>query len=368
MAYKAPQRKKAVQLRKKGLRCKAIAAEVGFNSAKAASAVVSRFSKSKKYTDAPRRKGRCKLNNKQLAILKHIIVTHPTASLREKRDLFNNRPNIKAAGITISHSTVARLTKRWCDRAAPPSPWQQQSINYKAARIAFCKNRLRIGNIISLDSCEIDTRDLVDDLNAKPQTVRKGTVPQAFPVPPVNASPQVHLYASLAGGDQALSNVTFVPYKRKQQYVYAGLCRPADRDKQEAFASKHLAPVLKEVCRHAEANNMKQGEWQLLLGGASQHTSSEAKQMLRAASIRIVKDFPAHSPDLNPIERVWHLLREQLRKLIAKGGVPATNAKLEELVLKAWGQISRATAKKYMKALPGRMKWVRDNGGRFPAP
>jgi transposase len=368
MGYDPDQRKKVVQLRKKGLGFQAIADEVGISSAKAAGEGFARYSKRRTYTDAPRRKGHRKLDINQEAILKRVILNNPTCSLREKQVLFNNRPKILAAGITLSHTTISRCTHEWFDVTAPPTAAQQQSEDFTDARIKFCRKQLRTRSIISLDSCEIDTRDLVSDLNAKRQAVRKGCVPAPFPTPPHNASPAVHLYGSVANGDEPLSKVIMVPFKRKQQYVSSGQCKPAERQQKEAFASKHLGPVLKEVCRHAKANNMKRGTWQLLLDGASQHTSAEAKDMLASAGISTVKDFPAHSPDLNPIERVWHLLRAQLRKLIAKHGVPANSKQLEKLVIDAWSRVSKTTARKFMQALPKRMKWVREHGGRFPAP
>jgi len=367
MAYLASDRKNAVQLYKHGLSYKAIAQQLGFPNVKAASRVVNRFRNRKTFNDATRRKGRSKLNSNQRNRLKRVILRNPQASLREKRDMFNARPRNIEEGITVSTSTVSRFTQQHFDITAPPTAEQQQSRGFRDARIAFCKTRLRTTRIISLDGCEIDTRDLVNDINAKRVAVPRGTVPQPLPMPPHNAAPAVHLYASAANGKVPLSSSIFVPFKRKQQFVSAGQCSPSDREQQEAFASRHLAPVLKEVCRHAEVNGMKPGTWQLLLDGASQHTSWQAMQMLESAGISTVEDFPAHSPDLNPIERVWHLLREQLRKLMPKRGVPRSSEELEQLVLDAWSRVSRATVKKLMQALPGRMTWVASHDGQFPA-
>ncbi len=42
----------------------------------------------------------------------------------------------------------------------------------------------------------------------------------------------------------------------------------------------------------------------MVLDGASIHTANHTKKWLQAQGFDIVEDWPSHSPDLNPIEKV----------------------------------------------------------------
>ena len=43
------------------------------------------------------------------------------------------------------------------------------------------------------------------------------------------------------------------------------------------------------------------------------HTAKRVKQYLTEENIKVM-NWPAHSPDLNPIENLWHIIGEQVRE------------------------------------------------------
>ena len=53
----------------------------------------------------------------------------------------------------------------------------------------------------------------------------------------------------------------------------------------------------------------------LLLDGETVQHTPEAKRMMRSFGIETLKDWPPHSPELNPQEHVWSRAEPDLRKL-----------------------------------------------------
>ena len=62
----------------------------------------------------------------------------------------------------------------------------------------------------------------------------------------------------------------------------------------------------------------------LLLDGETIMHTNEAKAALKANRIRILPDWPASSPDLNPQENVWGWADNELRRTERKGDNVAT--------------------------------------------
>ena len=73
--------------------------------------------------------------------------------------------------------------------------------------------------------------------------------------------------------------------------------------------------------------------------------------------IRMV--WPAHSPDLNPIENVWRLLKYRIGKRF-----PKTDAEVRQYLLEEWEKLDIEDFRKYIESMPKRCKAViAANGG-----
>ena len=73
------------------------------------------------------------------------------------------------------------------------------------------------------------------------------------------------------------------------------------------------------------------------------HTSNEAKEFLEASGVNWWRT-PAESPDCNPIENLWHELKEYNRRVIK----PRNKEKLIEGIKKFWKTVSVAKCNKYI--------------------
>ena len=88
----------------------------------------------------------------------------------------------------------------------------------------------------------------------------------------------------------------------------------------------HLLPV---------GRRLGGAEWTFQHDNASIHTAKDTKAWLERHNIRVI-DWPALSPDLNPIEKLWGILA---RRVYANGRQFNNVEELEDAVLKEWDRI-----------------------------
>lgn len=69
--------------------------------------------------------------------------------------------------------------------------------------------------------------------------------------------------------------------------------------------------------------------------------------------------LPSNSPDLNPIENVWHILKSRLRKRFAKGEKrPHSEDELWEALVEEWERLDQDTLNKLVDSMPNRLEEV----------
>ena len=89
------------------------------------------------------------------------------------------------------------------------------------------------------------------------------------------------------------------------------------------------------------------------------HTSGRVREWLGNANINWW-ETPAESPDLNPIENLWHELKEYLRRVIK----PKTKQELIDGIIEFWDTVDITKTRKYIshvkKVVP---KIIDVNGG-----
>ena len=92
--------------------------------------------------------------------------------------------------------------------------------------------------------------------------------------------------------------------------------------------------------------------------GASPHTSKKTTAFLLKNNITVLTPWPAYSPDINPIENLWAILKNNL------GGYNFT--KKEDLIKKAiqeWNSIDQKIIHNLISSMNNRLKLVRKNDG-----
>ena len=96
----------------------------------------------------------------------------------------------------------------------------------------------------------------------------------------------------------------------------------------------------------------------LMQDGASAHTASATKNWLAERSVNTLSDWPANSPDANPIEHVWAYLERRLQKRDC-----STDDELWDLLQKEWNKVPMSYIEKLYNSMPNRLKAMRTMRG-----
>lgn len=92
----------------------------------------------------------------------------------------------------------------------------------------------------------------------------------------------------------------------------------------------------------------------LMHDNARCHTARITQQFLEEVEMRTM-DWPALSPDLNPIEHLWDQLKRRVR---ARNSAPSTVEELKTALLEEWDNIPQEDVKKLIRSMKNRLKAV----------
>ncbi len=92
---------------------------------------------------------------------------------------------------------------------------------------------------------------------------------------------------------------------------------------------------------------------------AKPHSARITKSWLRRKRVRVL-DWPACSPDLSPIENVWHILKRKMRQR-----KPRTVAHLKTCLQEEWDKITPETLHHLVSSVPKRLLSVVKRNGNI---
>lgn len=107
------------------------------------------------------------------------------------------------------------------------------------------------------------------------------------------------------------------------------------------------------------SDDFMDGDFMYQQDNASIHVSKESKAWFASVDIELL-DWPARSPDLNPMENLWGILA---RKVYHGGRKYSSIQELEVAVRHYWRQIDTSMLEKLVNSMPNRLfKLVKRNG------
>jgi len=90
------------------------------------------------------------------------------------------------------------------------------------------------------------------------------------------------------------------------------------------------------------------------------HTAADVQKWILMNKIKVLKDWPSQSPDLNPIEHLWSELERRIR---SRPQTITKVAELETALQEEWGKISRSQVMALIESMPRRIEAVIANNG-----
>ncbi|CAJ0967905.1 unnamed protein product, partial [Ranitomeya imitator] len=93
--------------------------------------------------------------------------------------------------------------------------------------------------------------------------------------------------------------------------------------------------------------------------GAPCHKAKVITKWLMEQNIEILGPWPGNSPDFNPIENLWLIIKRQVDKQ-----KPTNSGKMQELIMQEWTAISQDLVQKLIESMPGRIAEVLKKKGK----
>ena len=108
------------------------------------------------------------------------------------------------------------------------------------------------------------------------------------------------------------------------------------------------------------AQNMYRRNWRLQQDNDPKHTSRVAKEFIAENGI-CVMDWPSNSPDLNPIENMWQLMKDNVEKRM-----PQNIDELTTFLAEEWEAIPQEIVNNLVASMKNRCESVlAKNGDRI---
>ena len=108
------------------------------------------------------------------------------------------------------------------------------------------------------------------------------------------------------------------------------------------------------------ARRMYGSDWRLQQDNDPKHTSRVAKNFISRNGVQTI-DWPSNSPDLNPIENMWQIMKNNVEKRNPQGVEELTQFMKEE-----WDAISEEVVNNLVSSMRTRCDLVsRENGDRI---
>ena len=113
------------------------------------------------------------------------------------------------------------------------------------------------------------------------------------------------------------------------------------------------------LCDHLPSSFEKSQATIFQQDGAPAHTAKSVTKWLQDCEVKYINDWPGNSPDINPIENLWAIMKADLQDKDV-----STLPKLEAALKESWMNISPETLQNLALSIPKRLLSIKKCNGR----
>jgi transposase len=239
-------------------------------------------------------------------------------------------------GVQVHPSTIVRMRNGLDFQYQPPRHVQALTEKQIADRITFCRKMLLQNSAVLGCICFSDESRIVLGDDKQWVWYRKGENNPSSNVEIEKFPKALMVFAVIGQG-----------YKSKILFVEGTI-----------NADKYMQNI--NNLQFIEELDQLHGpfQWIFQQDGARCHTAHEVVDWLEE-SVDLIVDWPANSPDLNPIELLWAVLKAAVQKFR-----PETLDDLKVVLQAAWDSISQDTIDRLVASFPARLKLCEAVGGQ----
>jgi transposase len=237
-----------------------------------------------------------------------------------------------------SKSNVRRSLQRTRHKNKARRLAPQQDEGDRQARVAFCKRLLAVlaskncPLILWSDEKIFDSQDHGD----KTMWIKKDS--DLIPRHRSQSAHQVHVWGVISNDPKWCKLIVHDALDKKAPRYKRGRPRkdepprPPKAKKRNVTADIYFESCVKQLFKSKTA--AEKASVLLMQDGAKPHTALSTTKRIKKLGVVVLPGWPARSPDLNPIEKVW----SHLAKAVSKRG-PVTKEKLDQFVVEEWNKL-----------------------------
>lgn len=260
----------------------------------------------------------------------------------------------QAYGKRFSNSTVRRILKKNGLKHLSPRVVPQLTAQHKADRVQFAKICLRREVVSWRRTLVTDSKYFQTEPKGRP-AARWCTPATRGSVARVSHPISVHVYMGISyWGVTKLKFVTGT-HKQGSQYINPKTMRPYTGVCGQEYSDVVTQCFKPEGDRLFQQSSKWAGNWQLQQDNARVHTTPQNLALIESiVPGGLFPKWPAHSPDLSPIENLWAWMDRQLHKQGKCSGVEELKTRLQAI----WESIRPEQLHALFDSMDDRMKRV----------